>query len=168
MVKLKDGLKINKNYKPYKRAYQNNTSMNPYQGSSNLKNSNKLENAKYSNSYCIFCEIPNHDSGFCRNKEHTYKFKQEKCRKHNACYCCLRTMEHKAENCPKRRKCLICENFHHFRLSNWCLKMLFWVDFLFRKNTILMIITFKTNRGRKSSKVPSCIKEVQWSSLYAF
>ncbi len=52
---------------------------------------------------------------FCGCK-YTKDFKEEKCKKHNACFSCLRTTEHKSDSCPNRRRCLICSRFHHFNL----------------------------------------------------
>ena len=78
----------------------------------------KVQRFNQNNSwYCIFCEkIAGHSTGFCRVQKYSKQFKEEKCRKHNACYACLKTTEHKSDACPKRRKCLICSRFHHFNL----------------------------------------------------
>lgn len=91
----------------------------------NLSNDNKRSDFKprninensyrYQNAFCIFCECNGHGIGFCCCK-YTKDFKEEKCKKHNACLSCLRTTEHKSDSCPNRRRCLICNRFHHFNL----------------------------------------------------
>ena len=69
--------------------------------------------------FCIFCEkYGDHDSGFCKVKSFDQKFKEEKCMKHKACLCCLRTTDHLANNCPKRRLCMVCKKYHHFNLRS--------------------------------------------------
>ena len=67
----------------------------------------------------FFCEkYGDHDSGFCKVKSFDQKFKEEKCMKHKACLCCLRTTDHLANNCPKRRLCMVCKKYHHFNLHS--------------------------------------------------
>ena len=66
--------------------------------------------------YCIFCETNTHLTGYCTMKKYTTTYKEDKCRKHNACYMCFQTTEHRAETCPKRLKCLICPRVHHFNM----------------------------------------------------
>ena len=69
--------------------------------------------------YCIFCEkYGDHDSGFCKVKTFTQKYKEDKCIKHKACLCCLRTTDHMAANCPKRKMCMVCNKYHHFNLHS--------------------------------------------------
>ena len=76
----------------------------------------KVQKFNQNNAFCIFCEKMGHASGFCRVFKYSKVFKEEKCKKHNACFSCLKTTEHKADACPKRQKCLICARFHHFNL----------------------------------------------------
>ena len=64
--------------------------------------------------YCIFCETNTHDTGFCKIAKYTADFKTQQCQKHNACYMCFKTSEHKASSCPKIMKCLLCPRMHHF------------------------------------------------------
>ena len=64
--------------------------------------------------YCIFCETNTHSTGFCRIGRYTAKYKNDQCNKHNACYMCFQTTEHKASTCPKTMKCLLCTKMHHF------------------------------------------------------
>ena len=69
------------------------------------------------NLYCIFCEQKgSHSSGWCKVRKHSMKFKEQKCLKHNSCFSCLKTTDHKSESCPDRRECRICKQFHHFNL----------------------------------------------------
>ena len=69
--------------------------------------------------FCIFCEkYGDHDSGFCKVKSFDQKFKEEKCMKHKASLCCLRTTDHMANNCPKRRLCMVCKKYHRFNLHS--------------------------------------------------
>ena len=69
--------------------------------------------------FCIFCEkYGDHDSGFCKVKSFSQKYKEDKCMKHKACLCCLRTTDHMASNCPKRRLCMVCKKYHHFNLHS--------------------------------------------------
>merc|ERR1711989_306904 len=56
--------------------------------------------------YCIFCETNTHDTGFCKIAKYTADYKSQQCQKHNACYMCFKTSEHKANTCPKIMKCL--------------------------------------------------------------
>ena len=64
--------------------------------------------------YCIFCEQNTHDTAFCTVRKYTSKYKEEKCRKHNACFMCFRTTEHKAAACPKVVKCFLCSGTYDF------------------------------------------------------
>ena len=64
--------------------------------------------------YCIFCETNGHDTGFCKIAKYTADYKTQQCQKHNACYMCFKTSEHKANTCPKIIKCLLCPRMHHF------------------------------------------------------
>ena len=64
--------------------------------------------------YCIFCEQNNHNTTHCNEKKYTAQYKEEKCKKHNACFMCFRTTEHKAAACPKYVKCFLCSRVHHF------------------------------------------------------
>ena len=64
--------------------------------------------------YCIFCEQNTHDTAFCKTKKYTAEYKEDKCKKHNACFMCFRTTEHKAPACPKLIKCFLCSKVHHF------------------------------------------------------
>ena len=57
--------------------------------------------------YCIFCETNTHDTGFCKISKYTADFKSKQCQKHNACYMCFKTSEHKENTCPKIMKCLM-------------------------------------------------------------
>ena len=57
-----------------------------------------------------------HSSGWCKVREHSMKFNEQKCLKHNSCFSCLKTTDHKSESCPDRRECKICRKFHHFNL----------------------------------------------------
>ena len=84
----------------------------PYQ---NVSGTN-VQKFNQNNAFCIFCEITGHSTGFCRVLKYSKEYKEEKCKKHNACYACLKTTEHKSDACPNRRKCLICARFHHFNL----------------------------------------------------
>ena len=69
--------------------------------------------------FCIFCEkYGDHDSGFCKVKSFSQKYKEDKCMKHKACLCCLKTTDHIASNCPKRRLCMVCKKYHHFNLHS--------------------------------------------------
>ena len=69
--------------------------------------------------FCIFCEkYGDHDSGFCKVKSFSQKYKEDKCMKHKACLCCLRTTDHMASNCPKRRLCMVCKKYHHINLHS--------------------------------------------------
>ena len=45
--------------------------------------------------YCIFCETNTHDNGFSRIAKYTTDLITEQCKKHNACYMCFKTSEHK-------------------------------------------------------------------------
>ena len=51
--------------------------------------------------YCIFCEQNTHNTTHCTIKKYTAQYKENKCKKHNACFMCFRTTEHKAQTCPK-------------------------------------------------------------------
>ena len=51
--------------------------------------------------YCIFCETNTHDTGFCKISKYTADYKTQQCQKHNACYMCFKTSEHKAKTCLK-------------------------------------------------------------------
>ena len=84
----------------------------PYQNSSNTN----VKTTYQKDAFCHFCEKTGHSTGFCKVHKYSKEFKEEKCRKHNACYACLKTTEHKSDACPNRRKCLICGRFHHFNL----------------------------------------------------
>ena len=64
--------------------------------------------------YCIFCETNTHDTGFCRIAKYTAEYKTQQCQKHNACYMCFKTGEHKANTCPRIMKCNLCSRMHHF------------------------------------------------------
>ena len=64
--------------------------------------------------YCIFCETNTHDTTFCRIARFTADYKTQQCQKHNACYMCFKTSEHKASTCPKTIKCRLCPRLHHF------------------------------------------------------
>ena len=64
--------------------------------------------------YCIFCEQNNHNTTHCNEKKYTAQYKEQKCKKHNACFMCFRTTEHKAAACPKYVKCFLCSRVHHF------------------------------------------------------
>ena len=64
--------------------------------------------------YCIFCETNTHDTGFCRIAKYTAEYKTKQCQKHNACYMCFKTSEHKANTCPRIMKCKLCPRMHHF------------------------------------------------------
>ena len=66
--------------------------------------------------FCIFCETNTHSTSFCALKKYTAQYKEDKCRKHNACYMCFRTTEHRAETCPKKLKCFLCPKTHHFNM----------------------------------------------------
>ena len=69
------------------------------------------------NLYCIFCEQKgSHSSGWCKVRKHSMKFKEQKCLKHNSCFSCLKTTDHKSDSCPDRRECRLCKKFHHFNL----------------------------------------------------
>ena len=64
--------------------------------------------------FCIFCETNTHSTGFCRIGKYTAKYKNDQCQKHNACYMCFQSSEHRAATCPKMMKCLLCTKTHHF------------------------------------------------------
>ena len=113
-------------FKPKAKIFQNK--MKPSDGSRNKPfykqngKDNKLpQSSNYSmqKRFCIFCEkYGDHDSGFCKVKTFNQKFKEDKCMKHKACLCCLRTTDHMANNCPKRRLCMVCKKYHHFNLHS--------------------------------------------------
>ena len=86
---------------------------------SNNYSRNRDSNYSNANFYCIFCEKKgSHSSGWCKVSKHSMKFKEQKCLKHNACFSCLRTTDHKSESCPYRQECRICKKFHHFNLHS--------------------------------------------------
>ena len=64
--------------------------------------------------YCIFCEQNTHNTTHCAAKKHTAQYKENQCKKHNACFMCFRTTEHKASACPRTVKCFLCSRTHHF------------------------------------------------------
>ena len=64
--------------------------------------------------YCIFCEQNTHNTTHCTAKKHTAQYKENQCKKHNACFMCFRTTEHKAAACPRTVKCFLCSRVHHF------------------------------------------------------
>ena len=64
--------------------------------------------------YCIFCEQNTHNTTHCNAKKHTAQYKENQCKKHNACFMCFRTTEHKASACPRTVKCFLCSRIHHF------------------------------------------------------
>ena len=86
----------------------------PYTSKGDEQNYNSLPNSR--NLYCIFCEMAGHSTGWCRNRKHTRAYKEGKCLKHNCCFSCLKTTDHKSDSCPNRRECGICRRFHHFNL----------------------------------------------------
>ena len=66
--------------------------------------------------YCVFCEVSTHNTSHCNVFKYTEEYKQDKCKKHNACFMCFRTSEHQAQTCPNQRKCFICPRKHHFNM----------------------------------------------------
>jgi len=64
--------------------------------------------------YCIICETNAHGTGFCKISKYTADYKTQQLQKHNACYICYKTSEHKANTCPKLMKCFLCPRMHHF------------------------------------------------------
>ena len=58
--------------------------------------------------YCIWCEVNDHSSQKCLNRQYSFDDKIKKAKKHNACFCCLQTTDHTYENCPQKRRCHIC------------------------------------------------------------
>ena len=64
--------------------------------------------------YCIFCEQNTHNTTHCTIKKYTAQYKENKCKKQNACFMCFRTTEHKAQTWPKFVKCFLCPRVHHF------------------------------------------------------
>ena len=75
-----------------------NKNQNHFKPHNNNANANR-----YKNAFCIFCESNGHGTGFCGCK-YTKDFKEEKCKKHNACFSCLRTTEHKSDSCPQQKE----------------------------------------------------------------
>ena len=75
---------------------------------------NTTQNSK--NFYCIFCESAGHSTGWCKIRKYNRAYKEGKCLKHNCCFSCLKTTDHKSDTCPYRRECGICRRFHHFNL----------------------------------------------------
>ena len=67
--------------------------------------------------YCVFCEISgSHNTGWCKVQKYTKAYKEGKLLKHNCCFSCLKTTDHKADTCPYRKECGICKRFHHWNL----------------------------------------------------
>ena len=91
------------------------TGKKPYNPQSNWQNINGTQNNR--TLYCVFCEISgSHSTGWCKVQKYTKAYKEGKLLKHNCCFCCLKTTDHKADTCPYRRECGICRRFHHFNI----------------------------------------------------
>ena len=84
------------------------------QGRFNQQNRGTQQGGPSTPRYCIFCETNTHDTGFCRVSKYTAEYKTQQCQKHNACYMCFKTGEHKANTCPRIMKCRLCPRMHHF------------------------------------------------------
>ena len=57
-----------------------------------------------------------HSTGWCKVQKYTKAYKEGKLLKHNCCFSCLKTTDHKADTCPYRKECGICKRFHHFNI----------------------------------------------------
>ena len=90
----------------------------PRNDGSNHSKHQALHNAKYGKTHCIFCESPSHDTGYCKVNSYTREFKEERCRKHHACYGCFKTTDHRIDTCPTRKQCQICAKYHHFNIHS--------------------------------------------------
>ena len=60
--------------------------------------------------YCIWCEVTDHSSQKCHNRQYNFDDKKRQAKKHNACFCCLQTTDHTYDNCPQKRRCHICSS----------------------------------------------------------
>ena len=96
-----------------KKGNDNKFGQNKYPGAVTRFKQNK--NTSFPK-FCIFCETNTHNTSFCAFKKYTAQYKEDKCRRHNACYMCFRTTENRAESCPKRLKCFLCPKAHHFNM----------------------------------------------------
>ena len=107
--------------KGYKTQWAKNNEGNKWQKAGITNNNQKgvlptiRENTNWPK-FCIFCETNTHNTAFCAIKQYTSQYKEERCRKHNACYNCFETTEHKAEACPKKLKCFLCPKNRHFNM----------------------------------------------------
>ena len=89
--------------------------MKPYNQQFGWQKNNGSQNNK--TLYCVFCEIGgSHSTGWCKVQKYTKAYKEGKLLKHNCCFSCLRTTDHKADTCPYRKECGICRRFHHFNI----------------------------------------------------
>ena len=73
--------------------------MKPYNQQFGWQKNNGSQNNK--TLYCVFCEIGgSHITGWCKVQIYTKACKEGKLLKHNCCFSCLRTTDHKADTCP--------------------------------------------------------------------
>ena len=109
-----------KQKKPYSGAPRGNGAaerIKPYNPQFNWQKNNGMQANK--NLYCVFCEISgSHSTGWCKVQKYTKAYKEVKLLKHNCCFCCLKTTDHKADTCPYRKECGICRRFHHFNIHS--------------------------------------------------
>ena len=103
--------------------FGNTGTIKPKQNISNYpgKSFNKFQRIKKDNhmpqhKFCIFCETNTHSTAFCNVKKYTYKYKEDKCKKHNACFMCFKTGNHTSQTCPQKATCRICKRTHHWNL----------------------------------------------------
>ena len=112
---------------PYKKPWNKNTYGKDNAGGRNFPQKGKEYDQNYTpnpsaggvsypkyTQFCIFCENNTHNTGYCKAGKHTANFKADQCKKHNACFMCFRTTEHKASTRPRQMKCLLCPKTHHF------------------------------------------------------
>ena len=87
----------------------------PYNSQPNWQRNNGSQSNKPL--YCVFCEVSgSHSTGWCKVQKYTKAYKEGKLLKHNCCFSCLKTTDHKADTCPYRKECGICRRFHHFNI----------------------------------------------------
>ena len=69
--------------------------------------------------FCIFCKkYGDHHCGFCKVTTFNQKYNEEKCMKHKACLCCLKTTDTMTNNCPNGRLCMVFKKYYYFNLNS--------------------------------------------------
>ena len=99
------------------RGHGTGGTIKPYNPEQNWQRNNGRHSNNNKTLYCVFCEIAgSHSTGWCKVQKYTKAYKEGKLLKHNCCFCCLKTTDHKADTCPYRKECGICKRFHHFNI----------------------------------------------------